>query len=134
MGRASLYTEELADSICEKLADGESLNAICEADGMPSESTVRRWDLEDREGFSAKYARAREIGYEREADDILKIADEKPQDQVEATWQKTRIDARKWVLSKKLPKKYGDVQKHEHSGGVSITLDTGIRREEPPPE
>ena len=31
-----------------------------------------------------------------------------------------QIDARKWLLSKMLPKKYGDKQQLEHSGSISI--------------
>src|SRR4051812_2164281 len=63
LGRPSTYTAELAATICARLATGETLRAVCRDDGMPSESTVRTWALDDREGFSAHYARAREIGY-----------------------------------------------------------------------
>ena len=43
---------------------------------MPPESTVRKWALEDRDGFSAQYATAREIGYQSMADELLDIADD----------------------------------------------------------
>jgi hypothetical protein len=33
-----------------------------------------------------------------------------------------QIDARKWILSKLLPKKYGDKVEHEHSGGVTVNI------------
>lgn len=116
------YSPEIADSICSQLAEGKSLNAICKQDGYPAESTVRGWALDDVDGFSAKYARAREIGYERLADEILNIADT-PQigsktvskatgleitegDMIEH--RRLQVDARKWMLSKMLPKKYGD--------------------------
>jgi Bacteriophage Sf6, terminase small subunit-like len=67
-GRPSIFSPELADRLCERLADGETLRAICRDEGMPDERTVRRWALDDLEGFSTQYARAREIGYQGMAD------------------------------------------------------------------
>lgn len=39
-----------------------------------------------------------------------------------------KLDARKWTAAKMLPHRYGDRMQHEHSGNVTISLDTGIRR------
>lgn len=120
MGRSSIYTDELAEIICDRLAAGESLNAICMAEEMPGESTVRAWVLDNRQGFAAKYARAREIQAERLFDEILAIADDGRRDYVKdedgndvvdhdhIKRAVLRVDARKWYLSKVLPKKYGD--------------------------
>jgi hypothetical protein len=94
------------------------LRSIC-AEGSPAESTVRAWALDDIEGFAAQYTRAREIGYERLADEILEISDDGSNDTYqtdngEATnhdviaRSRLRVDSRKWMLSKMLPKKYGD--------------------------
>jgi hypothetical protein len=55
------------------------------------------------------------------ADEIQAIADEPPQEIVDdkgisrtdsgwVTWQKNRVDARKWVAAKLKPKKYGERQ------------------------
>lgn len=102
---------------------------------MPAESTVRAWALDDIEGFSAKYARAREIGYEHHADRLLELADEcrigtkvttkadgtretVEGDMVERT--RLQIDARKWLLSKMLPKVYGDKHQLEHTGTLTL--------------
>lgn len=131
MGRPSTYSQEVALIICERIADGESLNAICSADDLPGESTVRGWVLDDAQGFAAKYARAREVGYERHAEEIIALADtarigEKRTikangeeeivtgDMVERT--RLQIESRKWILSKMLPKKYGDKVTQEHTG------------------
>ena len=135
-----MYTQEVADRICAGLAEGKSLRAVCAEPGMPSESTVRAWALDDVEGFAAQYARAREIGYERLADELLEIADTpKPgiktktneKGEVETSegdmieHRRLQVDARKWMLAKMLPKKYGDRQviagdpdaplKHDHT-------------------
>ena len=36
MGRPTDYRQETADAICERLANGESLRAICRDDAMPA--------------------------------------------------------------------------------------------------
>lgn len=109
-GRPSIYSEKLADRICEELASGRSLLQICKDESFPHESTVRAWALDNRQGFYTKYARARDIGIEVMADELVEIADTKDvmgrYDNVERS--KLRVDTRKWLLSKIVPKKYGD--------------------------
>lgn len=122
-GRPTDYTAEIAQRICEELACGRSLRDVCADEGMPAESTVRAWALDDRDGFSAHYARARELGYHSMADELMEIADDARNDWMErcgeedAGWQangehiqrsRLRVDTRKWMLSKVLPKLYGD--------------------------
>lgn len=119
-GRPSNYTSELGAEICARLTAGVTLRAVCKADDMPAESTVRKWAMEDRDGFRAQYATAREIGYQSMADEIIEIADEsggdlKTDDEGNARMDaefaarsRLRVDTRKWLLSKALPKVYGD--------------------------
>lgn len=114
------YSQELADAICERLAGGETLKAICRDDGMPDDRAVRRWALEDRQGFGAMYERARLIGYLGMADEIIELADDKSADTIvdgegirrpdHAAVQRSRlqVDTRKWMLAKALPKVFGD--------------------------
>ena len=42
-GRPSTYTPEIAEIICRRLADGESLRMICAVAPMPTRQTVRNW-------------------------------------------------------------------------------------------
>lgn len=144
-GRRSLYTEQLAAEILDRLADGESLRAICRAEGMPSESTVRAWAQDDRPpGFAARYAYARNVGLDCLADEILEIAYalevgerviEKPTgneihrgDMIEH--RRLKIDALKWYLAKLAPKKYGDRQTVElgTDDGFAARLDRALTR------
>ena len=122
LGRPSTYSQQIADEVCRRLAGGESLRAICRDEGIPDESTVRLWALDDREGFAAQYARAREVQFLAIADELLEIADDGRNDWMQRTgndggWDlngehiqrsRVRIDTRKWMLSKMLPKVYGD--------------------------
>ena len=132
------YSPEIAAEICERLANGESLRAICKSEHLPTEAAVRQWALDDHKGFASHYARAREIGYERMAEEILSISDEGINDTylddegVERTnhdviaRSKLRVDSRKWLLSKMLPKKYGDKLQTEVSGGMTVHVATGV--------
>jgi hypothetical protein len=129
-GRASSYSPELAAEICQRLADGETLRAVCRSEHLPSEATVRRWALEDMDGFATQYARAREIGYLAMADEVLEIADdgrndwtvrEGPDggsstvpDHEHVQRSRLRVDTRKWLLSKALPKIFGERITQEH--------------------
>lgn len=130
-----MFTQEKADAICARLAQGESLNSICKDEDMPAESTVRAWALDDVGGFAAKYARAREIGYEVHADKIIDLADQcrigvkrttKASGEVEEVEgdmverSRLQIDARKWMLAKMLPKRYGDKLDLNHGGEIGF--------------
>ena len=97
------FDQEIANVICDKLAEGKSLRSICESADLPSRETVRKWLRED-EGFAGQYARAREEQADFYADKIIEIADEAKDPQK----ARVQIDARKWVASKLKPKVYGD--------------------------
>jgi hypothetical protein len=113
MGRPSLYTPEVADSICERLAEGESLRSICRDEAMPALSSVFKW-LNLHAEFADQYTRAREEQAEALADEIVGIADndcmEVEDSAVLTARDRLRVEARKWVASKLKPKKYGDRQ------------------------
>lgn len=107
MGRPTLYTDEMADEICERLACGESLRVMCRDDErLPCERTVYRW-LIANEDFCQKYTRAREFQAEPHLEDIIEIADNPL---LEPNDKRVRIDTRKWAMSKLAMKKYGDRQ------------------------
>jgi hypothetical protein len=106
-GRPSTYTPEIAAEILERLAAGESLRAICRDDHMPAAPTVHLWVISDVHGFAEQYTRARGVGYDLMAEGTLEIADNQAED---ANSRRVRVDTRKWLLSKMLPKRYGERQ------------------------
>jgi hypothetical protein len=120
MGRPSDYTQELADSICARLAEGMSLRTICKADDMPDASTVFRW-LRTKEDFCEQYTRAKEESTEALSEDMLEIADDKDGDPQR---DRLRIETRKWLASKLKPKKYGDKVDLTHSGPGGKPIET----------
>lgn len=132
-GRPTKFTQKIADEICSKLTYGFTLREVCRAKKMPCESTVRAWALDDYKGFYAQYAKSREIGYQYMADELLEIADDGSNDWMKrqnsdgstgdiilngehVQRSRLRLDTRKWMLSKVLPKIYGDKITQEHTG------------------
>lgn len=110
MGRPSDFSPELANLICERIADGQSLRDLCEAEDMPSRETVRRW-LSQNEAFRAQYAHAREEQADAYADQIKHEAFSA----TDASLGRLRMDALKWTASKLAPKKYGDAVQMKHT-------------------
>lgn len=129
-----MRTPEIAEDICQQLIEGKSLRAICRQEGMPDLRTVMRW-LEADESFRQQYARAREIQAEVFAEEIVAIADDGSNDtyvdeegkthvdQDVIARSKLRVEARKWIACKLLPKKYGDKADVavNVSGALSVT-------------
>ena len=117
IGRPSDYSEALAETICDRIADGESLRSICVDDAMPCKASVMLW-LKRNVSFQTNYADARARQTEGMADDILEIADDTSQDteygengpKPNAEWisrSRLRVDARLKLMALLNPKKYG---------------------------
>jgi hypothetical protein len=107
--------------ICAGLAEGHSLLAVCAALGVPH-ATARLWE-QDIPEHAANATRARAMGCHALADEALRIADtpmmgvvivtrsdggieERQEDMTQH--RRLQIDTRKWLLSRWLPKVYGD--------------------------
>lgn len=120
--------ENILEQIFDRIADGESLNKICEEPGMPTRKSFFAWVGED-ESILRRYEFAMILRADTYADDTIKIADdgsndtyidergEKRVDQDVVARSRLRVDARKWYASKLAPKKYGDRITNEHEGG-----------------
>ena len=104
-------TDEITDEICERIADGQSLNAICRDEHMPSRITVWRWldnPSPDHIAFRNKYTRAREASAEADADQVAFYAKEVAEGRMDPAAARVAIDALKWSAGKRQPKKFGD--------------------------
>lgn len=138
IGRPRAITEAIIERLCLAIAGGSTIRQACAEDGMPAASTVYL-ELARNAAFSEQYARAREAQLTRWEDEILEIADDGTNDWTERqisaddtirvvdhehiARSKLRTDTRKWIMSKRLPAKYGD--RLELSGEVTTryTLD-----------
>jgi terminase small subunit-like protein len=90
------YTRELADIICSRVTEGESLRAICRT-RLPNEGTDRNWAVRDHDGFGQRCQAARSLLVDFWADQILDVADEPDLDPRD---RQIRVHARQWLMSK----------------------------------
>lgn len=126
-GRPTKYTKDIAQEICDRLIDGESLNKICSDDHIPSKATIYNWlDDDKRKEFLDKYMRARDRQAENFIDECADIADFTDKDTITKTTKKGDkydVPDHEWILRSKLrvetrlklaallaPKKYGPKQ------------------------
>ena len=141
-GQQSTYDQGVADEVCRRVAAGESLRAVCRAEGMPAESTVREW-VSANESFAAQYARARDDRAEVLFDQMFEIADDARNDFMEKLgddgqavgWRENgelvrrsalRIDTRKWALARMAPKKFGDRLAVDSKSEVTVREDLDL--------
>lgn len=92
MGRRSKKAL-VEDEIIERLSEGEPLRQICRDKHMPAFRRVYEWCEKDSI-FSARFTRAREIGFDAIAEDCLVIANT-PQEGVTTVEKDGEIERRK---------------------------------------
>ena len=117
--------EKKITEVLKHMREGKSLRQSTKKANI-AKQTFLDWVDKDPE-LSGQYAQARADMIDCLADEIMEIADEKltptgdgKVDSAMVQWQKLRMEARKWSLSKMAPKKYGD--KLELSGDDSFPL------------
>lgn len=135
-GRPSIYSDALVDELCFRLMEGRSLKSICSDEDMPDQRTVFRWLLEpEKQSFRQKYEQAREIQMDTGVDETLDIADDGRNDWMmrrgkdDAGWvtngenvqrSKLRVDQRMKMAALLYPKKYGQANRVELTGGLDL--------------
>ncbi len=119
MAYSAEQKEDLFKAIFESIENGNSLRKAL-IENKLSSSTFFIW-LEEDEIKSKQYARATELRAEALLDEMMDIVDDDKRDKIynkitgvemtngEAIQRsRLRYDARKWLISKLNPKKYGD--------------------------
>jgi hypothetical protein len=127
MGKIVL-TPDIEEIILQRLAEGEALNVICADESIPvAESTVRKRAIEDP-SFGAKYARAREVGFDCRGERAVEAT---KTEEAKKNPQAARLifDAERWYLGKMKPKTFGDRQTVEHEGTVTHRHEPDTARE-----
>ena len=128
-GRPTSYSKALIAKVCRRVALGESLRSVSRDPKMPTMSTLFKW-LSIHPEFTEQYRIAKEETANVFFEDMIDIADleagqpvldkdgelvldadGKPLmviDSAAVNHARLRVDTRKWVLSRLMPKKYGD--------------------------
>jgi hypothetical protein len=120
VSRTSEYHQSVADKICQELAGGKSLRKVCASKTMPHLATVMRW-VRDNAEFRKQYAEACDARAECLAGEIIEIADRTSKN---VARDRLRVEARKWMLPRLDPKKYGDRIAVEASGPDGGPIET----------
>jgi hypothetical protein len=134
------YSKELADHFCRLIVQGMSFRHAAREIGLPH-STIWGWRA-DYPYFTEQYARAARARAHSFQEEILEIADDATNDWMERERKdgsvevvvdhehiarsRERIATRKWIMSKMLPKLYG-----ERAGPAG---DDGADQQDRPPD
>lgn len=132
-GRPTDYNEEIAKLICERVATHTcGLERMCNMyDDLPSKFTVNLWRYKHPE-FSTQYAQAKLVQADLLAEECLEIADESERDTMVnnegfevcnvdyINRARLRIDTRKWLAAKLLPRQYGKEAEDNKSANDSL--------------
>lgn len=131
--------EDIINSICAHISEkNQSLRSALLLEGMPDKNQFYKW-IRENESFREQYARACEERADHIFEEILEITDDNALDiSVDSDGNakvngevvnrsRLKVDARKWMLSKMNPKKYGDKQEIDHTTkGEKIQPITGF--------
>lgn len=128
-GRPSTFTMDIAEELCARIAQGNSLSKVCEADDMPTVACIYKWFGKYPE-LVELYARAKEDSADADQDRLDQIAEKVLTGEYEPQQARVAADIIKWSASKKRPKKYGDRQtiEHEVSSDMAERLQRGRKR------
>ena len=74
VGRPTLYSEELAEKFCSRIASGRAIRDVCTDSDMPSRTTIALWCKNDKE-FSNRYNEAKKERGEKIFEEVLNIVD-----------------------------------------------------------
>lgn len=133
-GRPSEYNERIAEEICERLSNGQSLRSICDnVAGMPSMPTVRAW-LAKEPLFLDMFLHAREQQAHALFDECIDIADDTTKDVIVAedgsvtsnpsavARAKLRIETRLRCAAKLAPRTYSDRLEALQAGQINVQV------------
>lgn len=153
-GVKSTYTDALARKICLRIMEGESLTKICDNPRMPNKATVIKWLAEPKfDKFREMYYYARRVYAELLMDEIIDIADDATDDWIPTKdkkgningWRpdteclqrsRLRIDTRKYLAAKLIPRIYGEKLEVEHgvTGDLKELIQGASNHDKGPPQ
>jgi hypothetical protein len=106
--------QALVTAVCATIAGGTLVKDACVAHGFTA-GQLREWVAADPV-LAAPYARAREEQAHAIAEQALAIADEVAETSEAVARNRLRVDTRKWLASKIMPREYGDRVQQEVTG------------------
>lgn len=129
MSKAIEWTPQLETAVLFEIESGSTLRATASKNKISASAIIRHAQADEE--FAKQYARAIDIRTDKDfesLDDEIAQMPERVDGKVDTgwvQWQRVRIDTKKWALSKRVPKKYGDKVQNEHSspdGGPPVFI------------
>jgi hypothetical protein len=134
-GRPTRYSAAIGQEICDAIASSsKGTKRLCEDNShWPCQDTLFTW-LKKYPEFSEQYAQAKICQIELLVDEILEISDDASQDQYvnelgvlvpnspAINRARLKVDTRKWLASKLVPKVYGNKIDIEGDNSMSEEL------------
>ena len=123
-----VYAPKLFNKICERLAEGRILSDVCGDEDIPvTESQARRWVVKDIDGAAEAFQRARDQGLDRMADGLISMTADLVKQGIFISTElvaavRLHVDAVKWYLSKRGPKRYGEARLLDDGQGGPVYL------------
>ena len=114
-----------AGELLDWLSTGGTLLEFSKRKGNPDVRTVHDWKDADEE-FAALYKVARDKGQEAMLEECKTLSDTEPTDAVQAAWRRLQVDTRLKTLRMWNPARWAERVDMNHTGGISITLKTGV--------
>lgn len=111
----------ICEVIFDRVANGESMASICRSDDTPNQSTILVWAGQDPH-IQHMYTQALQMRAARMAEELrdhcteLETGENISSERVQAL--KVVINTKQWIMSRLLPKMYGDKTTVEHTGEV----------------
>lgn len=105
IGRPTIQTDDLVNTILARIADGGSVRKVLAANDLPARSTWHEWLLADVD-LQARYALAKEIGAENQFDETLDAVEGCKANKNSIAKARLEFDAKRWRLGCMYPKKY----------------------------
>jgi hypothetical protein len=115
-----MFSQDKADAICARLAEGESLRSAAIAEGT-KHPTFLLW-CNDNPALADQYARAISVRADVKFEELDDVSEEavKAESAVTVAGLRLKADNIKWQLGKMSPRKYGDVSNVNLSGTVNV--------------
>lgn len=141
VGRPAKYTPELGLKVCKAIATStDSIKKICAQNPeFPLRKTIWEWRF-DYEEFRNLYAEARRAQADLLAEEIVEICDDDSEDVVFGengvrqnsefiARSRLKVDTRKWIACKLLPKVYGEKVTTESTMTIELKDIEAVRKQ-----
>jgi hypothetical protein len=123
MARPSIYSKEITDEVCVRLAGGEGLRKICSADHLPVLSTILLWVVNgDHPEFSEQYRIARQANGEAHGDRVAELAEKVINGDLDPNAARVAIAAIEWSAERMASKSYAPNSKLSVDGEVKYAF------------